>query len=258
MNARLIRRAAALAVVLVASMLRYWMMRLRANCSLEERTAWLQQTCKRVLRSIEVECEVEGRIPTGGLVVSNHLSYLDIVVLSAAMPCIFVAKAEIDAWPYFGKAARVGGTLFIDRSKLASAERVAALIGERLKLPIPVLFFPEGTSTNGSMLRFHSRLYEPAVRAGAPITAAAVRYVIEDGTPERELCWYGDEAFGPHMLKTLRTAGFRAQLRFGDPHVYPHRRVAADETFAEIFAMREEMMGVRTYCSMPEAAACKG
>ena len=96
------------------------------------------------------------------LVVANHLSYLDIVILSAAMPCFFVAKAEIDKWPYFGKAARVGGTMFIDRSSLASAERVAAMIGERLKLPVPVLFFPEGTSTDGTMLRFHSQ----AIRAG--------------------------------------------------------------------------------------------
>ncbi len=109
---------------------------------------------------------LKGRLRRSGLVVANHLSYLDIVILSAAMPCFFVAKAEIDKWPYFGKAARVGGTMFIDRSSLASAERVATMIGERLKLPVPVLFFPEGTSTDGTMLRFHSRLFEPAIAGG--------------------------------------------------------------------------------------------
>jgi 1-acyl-sn-glycerol-3-phosphate acyltransferase len=155
------------------------------------------------------------------------------------MPCFFVAKAELDTWPYFGKAARVGGTMFIDRSSLASAEKVAAMISERLKLPVPVLFFPEGTSTDGTMLRFHSRLFEPAIIAGEPITTASIRYVISDGTPERELCWYGDETFVAHMLKTLNTAGFRARLCFGEPHTYSHRRIAADETFAEIAAMRE-------------------
>ena len=115
---------------------------------------------------MDIRCQIEGQIPTHGLVVANHLSYLDIVILSAAMPCFFVAKAEIDAWPYFGKAARAGGTMFINRSSMASAEKVAGVIGERLKLPIPVLFFPEGTSTDGKMLPFHSRLFEPAITAG--------------------------------------------------------------------------------------------
>jgi 1-acyl-sn-glycerol-3-phosphate acyltransferase len=88
------------------------------------------------------------------------------------------------------------------------------------------------------MLRFHSRLFEPAIIVGAPITAASIRYVISDGTPERELCWYGDEIFVTHILKTLNTPGFRAELSFGEPRIYPHRRVAADETFAQIAAMR--------------------
>ena len=68
---------------------------------------------------------MEGQPPTCGLVVSNHLSYLDIVIISAAMPCFFVAKMEIGGWPFFGKAARSGGTIFLDRSSLASAKSVA-------------------------------------------------------------------------------------------------------------------------------------
>jgi 1-acyl-sn-glycerol-3-phosphate acyltransferase len=239
MSLRMIRRAVALVLVLITSIVRFWMMRLGGPRTLERRARWVQETCVGVLRSMDIQCHVEGKVPTFGLVVANHLSYLDIVILSAAMPCFFVAKAEIDEWPYFGRAARVGGTLFIDRSSMASAEKVAAMISERLRLPVPVLFFPEGTSTDGTMLRFHSRLFEPAVVAGVPITAASIRYVISDGTPERELCWYGDESFGPHLLRTLNTPGFYAELRFGEPRVYPHRRIASDETFAEIEAMRE-------------------
>jgi lyso-ornithine lipid O-acyltransferase len=239
MSLRVIRRAVALAFVLIMSIARFWLMRLSGPRTLERRARWVQQTCRHVLRSMDIQCSVEGPIPTHGLVVANHLSYLDIVILSAAMPCFFVAKSEIDAWPYFGKAARVGGTMFINRSSLASAEKVAAMISERLKLPIPILFFPEGTSTDGNMLRFHSRLFEPAIKTGNPITAASIRYVISDGTAERELCWFGDETFGPHLLKTLNTPGFHAELQFGQPRAYPHRRVAADETFAEISAMRE-------------------
>jgi 1-acyl-sn-glycerol-3-phosphate acyltransferase len=235
----MIRRAVALVFVLIISIVRFWLMRLRGPRTLERRAHWVQETCVQVLRSMDIRCHVEGDLPTHGLVVANHLSYLDVVVLSAAMPCFFVAKAEIDKWPYFGRAARVGGTMFIDRSSLTSASRVAAIISERLKLLVPVLFFPEGTSTDGTMLRFHARLFEPAILAGAPVTAASIRYVIANGASERELCWYGDEAFGPHLLRTLNTPGFHAELRFGEPHVYPHRRVAADKTFAEIAGMRE-------------------
>lgn len=240
MNLRLIRRAVALGFALITIILRFWMLRLSGPRTLERRAHWLQESSRRVLRSMDIQCDVEGGIPRHGLVVANHLSYLDIAVLSAAMPCFFVAKAEVQRWPFFGKAARVGGSLFLNRSSLASAEKVAGTIAERLKLPIPVLLFPEGTSTDGTMRRFHSRLFEPAILAGEPVTAVAIRYVTSDGTPERELCWYGDDSFGPHLLKTLGRPAFRAELRFGEARVYADRRIAAKEAFAEIAIMREQ------------------
>lgn len=194
-----------------------------------------------MLKALNIRLQVEGEPPGRGLVVANHLSYLDIVLLSAAMPCFFVAKAEIDRWPYFGRAARSGGTIFVDRSSLESAMSVAEQIAERLSLPIPVLLFPEGTSTDGAqVLRFHSRLIDPATAVGAPITAVAIRYAIEGGVQERELCWYGDDEFLTHLWKVLGVAGFSARLRFGKPRIYTDRRVAADSTHAEITAMREE------------------
>ncbi len=244
MTLRACRRAVALAFVLISSIFRFWLMRLSGPRTLERRAVWLQKTCLGVLRSIGIEHTIEGQPPKRGLVVANHLSYLDIVILGAAMPCFFVAKDEIAGWPYFGKAARSGAALFIDRSSLASAGRVAAVISERLRLSVPVLFFPEGTSTDGTaVLRFHARLFEPAILAAAPITSASVRYVIEDGVPERELCWYGDDSFGSHLLKTLNTPGFSAEVRFGEPHIYPHRRIAADRTHDEVAAMRDSACG---------------
>jgi 1-acyl-sn-glycerol-3-phosphate acyltransferase len=123
---------------------------------------------------------------------------------------------------------------------LASANTVAEQITGRLKLPIPVLLFPEGTSTDGAqVLRFHSRLIDPATAVGAPITAAAIRYVIDGGVEERELCWYGDEGFTTHLWKVLGVKGFAAKLHFGKPKIHSDRRVAADQTHAEITAWRE-------------------
>ncbi len=242
MNFRTIRRAVALGLALALVVLRYWLMRLRGPITLERRAMWVQDSARGILTGVGIRYHAEGTPPTHGLVVSNHLSYLDILILSAAMPCFFVAKMEIGGWFFFGKAARVGGTIFLDRSSLASAMTVAEQMTERLKLPIPVLLFPEGTSTDGSqVLRFHSRLIDPATTAGAQITAASVRYIIEDGTPERELCWFGDVEFLPHLFKALSTPGFLARVRFGQPRVYPDRRTAADATHAEIAAMRIQM-----------------
>jgi 1-acyl-sn-glycerol-3-phosphate acyltransferase len=101
------------------------------------------------------------------------------------------------------------------------------------------VLFPEGTSTDGRrVLHFHSRLIDPATSARAPITAAALRYVIDDGTPERELCWFGDALFATHLVKVLGVGGFSATVRFGLPRIYTNRRAAADQTHNEIAAMR--------------------
>jgi len=242
LNFRALRRAVALASALALGILRFWLRRVRGPLSDEERVLWVQQTCKAIMAGAGIRWQIEGQAPTHGLVVANHLSYLDVLILSAAMPCFFVAKMEIGGWPIFGKAARVGGTIFVDRSSLASAMTVAEQIGKRLKQPIPVLLFPEGTSTDGSqVLRFHSRLIDPATAAGAPITTATIRYVLEDGTPERELCWYGDTYFATHLFKALSTPGFSAHVRFGEPKVYSDRRTAADRTHAEISATRKRL-----------------
>lgn len=242
MSFRALRRAVALATVIAFNIVYYWILRLRGPLTMERRALWLQSTCKWILKGAGIRYQVEGTPPTFGLVVANHLSYLDVLILSAAMPCFFVAKIEIGGWPVFGKAASMGGTIFIDRSSLASAQSVAAQMTERLKEPVPVLLFPEGTSTDGSsVLRFHSRLIDPATSTGKQITAAAVRYVIDDGTPEIELCWYGDETFATHLVKVLDVAGFSARVRFGEPHIYTDRRTASDETHAEVTRMRAEL-----------------
>jgi 1-acyl-sn-glycerol-3-phosphate acyltransferase len=239
MSFRAVRRAVALGMGLVIIILRYWRIRARGPLTLEQRAQWLHGACSLVLRSLGIHYRVEGQPPAGGLVVANHLSYLDIIVLSAAVPCFFISKAEIKRWPYFGWAARTGGTLFIDRSSLTGAQKVANLVAERLALPVPILFFPEGTSSDGSsVLRFHSWLFEPAVRVGAPVTAAAVRYIPVDSTQERELCWFGDDAFLPHLWKMLSTRAFSAEVQFGEPHVYSNRRIAAEQTRAEITTRR--------------------
>ena len=233
-------RSAALGIALVIIVFRYTLLRMRGELSLQQRAIWLHGACRLVLRTLGICYRLSGQHPPQrGLVVSNHLSYLDILILSAAMPCFFVAKKEIRRWPYFGWVARTGGSLFLDRTSHASAAGVAESIAQRLELTIPVLFFPEGTSTDGtSVLRFRSWLFEPAIRACAPVTSASVRYLAPNGTSERDLCWFGDEAFLPHLWRTLGAAGVAAHVQFGAPQVFSDRHLAARRTHFEISAMR--------------------
>jgi 1-acyl-sn-glycerol-3-phosphate acyltransferase len=240
-NLRAARRAAVLGFLLILCLARSVWLRLRGHSSLECRALWLHESAIFVMKKMGIGLRVIGDPPAHGLLVANHLSYLDIMIFGAALPCYLVSKIEIGRWPFFGTLARSGGTIFVDRASRTSAESVTDVIAARLKGPITVLFFPEGTSTDGSrLLRFHSRFYTPAVDANLPVTAAAVRYVAGDGTPESRLCWYGEETFLPHVWRTLAGPDFSAEVRFGEPRIYASRRAAADKTFAEIQALREE------------------
>ena len=241
MSLRAAWRAVALAIALVICVIRFWLMKLSGPMTLERRALWIQDASRVILKSMGVHYRLHGTPPRRGLVVANHLSYVDVLVLGAAMPSFFVAKIEIGSWPFFGMTTRMGGTIFVDRGSLDSAKSVAEQMKERLKLeiPVPVMLFPEGTSTDGrEVLRFHSRLIDPATSLGAPITAAAIRYVLEGGGEERELCWHDDMLFVTHLWKVLGTVGFSAEVTFGEPHVYTDRREAADATHDEVVAMR--------------------
>ena len=239
MRLRRFRRAVALVFALATGIVRLGLLRVSGPLTPERRGKWFQETASRVIRSLGIAVRITGQAPTQGLVVSNHLSHIDAAIYAAIVPSVMVAKAEIRSWPVFGMMARACGTLFVDRSSRASALKVTEQVADGLKGPLPVLFFPEGTSTDGSeVLRFHSRLFTPAVEAGMPVTTATIRYVIEDGTPERELCWFGDMLLVPHLWKALGVTGFHAEVIFGEPKIYQHRREAADATRDEIAAVR--------------------
>ncbi|MGB7168609.1 MAG: lysophospholipid acyltransferase family protein [Acidobacteriaceae bacterium] len=189
-----------------------------------------------------VGLECRGARPTRGLICSNHLSYLDILAYAAAAPCIFVSRSDVQGWPVFGWCARASGTIFIDRQSRASTERVARQMGETLAAGVPVLLFPEGTSTDGtSVLRFHPSLLRPAIEVAAEIAPAAIAWRVRDGE-EREMCWYGDASFVPHLLRTLGRTGVAAEIQFHpDRTVYAERKAAALDLHEKVEAMRVRM-----------------
>lgn len=229
----------ALAWILPGFFVRLAWMRLRGPLTAQRRAQWLHACCRDVLAAMRIPLRIVGTPPQRGLIVCNHLSYLDIAVCAAAVPCAFISKSEVAAWPYFGAAARAAGTVFLNRASHASAIAAGGQMREKLSAGVPVLLFPEGTSTDGSQVRlFHSTLFEPAVALHEPITVAAIRYEVAGGTPEREVCWFGDDPFLPHLTRTMGIPGISAEIVFSEPNFYPDRRTAAASTQRQVELLR--------------------
>ena len=185
----------------------------RAQCA-----AWLHQSCARGLTAIHVEVSSTGPQPSRGLIVSNHLSYLDILVLSAALPCVFISKAEVERWPIFGRYARWAGSVFVRRHDKSDVARANVSVADSLTSGVPVVLFPEGTTTNGhTVLRFHSTMLQPAIDAVAQVTPCAIAYELDDGDATTEACWWGDIPALTHFLNLLGKRVIRARILFGDP-----------------------------------------
>ena len=116
---------------------------------------------------------------------------------------VFVAKSEVRRWPLLGTLARLGGTIFVDRSRGLQVAQASRQIEQGLRDGFPVLLFPEGTSSDGrEVLPFRSPLFDPAIRAGASVTAAAIRYHAADAA-ENEVTYWGEMVFVPHLFRTL-------------------------------------------------------
>lgn len=177
----------------------------RHRRDLASRARWLQQTCRAVLRAIGVRASSYNHVGSPALIVANHVSYLDIVVLASKTPVVFVAKREVRNWPVFGIFARLAGTRFIDREKRADVSRVAEELGPVLAAGVSIVLFPEGTSTDGSAVKaFKTSLFEPAVQQGWSVVPAAISYSVPPGhSVEREVCWWGDMSLTPHLLNLL-------------------------------------------------------
>ena len=150
--------------------------------------------------------------------VSNHLSYMDIVTLASQLDCIFIAKSDVAGWPVLGSLCRSMGTIFVDRNSRKDVLRVNALIQAALAAGKGVLLFPEGTSTAGfEVLPFHSALLEPAARAGYPVSYATLRYQTPASEPPAHLsvCWWGEMTFQSHLYRLLQLTSFDAIVAFG-------------------------------------------
>jgi 1-acyl-sn-glycerol-3-phosphate acyltransferase len=150
------------------------------------------------------------------LLVSNHLSYLDILAISSVTPAVFVSKAEVRSWPLFGWFATIAGTVFIQRERRTHVGEVNREIEIALAAGALVVVFPEGTSSDGTdVLPFRASLLEPALRGGHEISVSWIHYELPDGDARNEVCYWGEHSFLPHLVNLLGKKSVHATVRFG-------------------------------------------
>ncbi len=187
---------------------------------LQQLFLWLWPTMARrfpmhyhrvVCRILGVRLRIIGTPPVEGpvLIASNHVSWLDIVVLSAVAPLSFIAKREVNRWPFFGSLARLQRTVFVHRDKRHETGNSRDEMQERFKASDILVLFPEGTSSDGhSVLPFKSAFFGAAEYEGVLVQPVSLAYSGQRNLPmNRRLmpfyAWYGLMDLAPHLWEAL-------------------------------------------------------
>jgi 1-acyl-sn-glycerol-3-phosphate acyltransferase len=194
---------------------------------------------RAMARLLGMQVEVRGRAPQPPFVlVSNHLGYVDVVLLASLLHCVFVSKAEVRDWPVVGRLCASVDTLFIRRESKRDIPRVIEQMERIFRSGRGIVLFPEGTSSAGEgVLPFRPSLLASAARAGLPIHYASIGYRTRDGAPSaREaVCWWGEMPFGGHVMRLLGLSGFDARVVFGEtPVAETDRKLLAQRLRTEV------------------------
>lgn len=180
------------------------------------RRAFARQWCRKALDIVGIELTVKGEPSPGCLHVANHITWLDVPVMMAAGCQGFVSKSEVAKWPLVGRLVRSVDTVFIERGAWQT-QLVRDVMQERLASGQSVLFFPEGTTTDGRYIRqFHARLFEAAITSGACVQPLAIRYEVPEGDYEA-VPYVDDVGFMENLLGVVRQPRIRVELTFCTP-----------------------------------------
>jgi len=219
-----------------------------------EGAVWIHGWSRRIVRALGIICNVNGSYPRCGAVVCNHLSYLDIILLSSIRPFVMVAKKEVRDWPLLGWLTAQAGTVYVERGGgPATYKGVNRAMAEAYRSGLPVLFFPEGTTTDGryaegGVMPFRRGLFHSVLNEKVSLRTAALRYSLEKdnggATVEENVCWWGEMMLAPHLFGFSGLRGVRAEVRFGG-EVLPRadRFKLSEAARAEVAQMYEELGG---------------
>ena len=209
----------------------------------EERAKLIQKYSRRVLKSMDIEVEVNDEfdylLKDNALIVCNHMSYLDILVLSSIYPSCFITSMEMKKTPVLGQLCDLGGCVYVERRNKNKLGEEIKEITQALNRGLNVCFFPEATSHNGEeLLRFRKPLFNAARYAHKKVLPICLNYEELDGegfhVDNRDLvCWYGDMGFLPHMWNLCGAKKVKVSLKFLEPISNPqnfHSRDLAAKT----------------------------
>lgn len=181
----------------------------------------IQAWALELLARLAIKLVVKGQpAPLGPvLLVANHISWLDIVVMHAARHCRFISKADVRHWPVVGTLATGADTLYIERGSSRDAMRVVHQMKQSLVQGDVLAVFPEGTTGDGTLvLPFHGNLLQAAISADAPAQPVALQFT-DEGTGARSFapCYVGDDTLVRSVWRTLCASNVVADVRFGAP-----------------------------------------
>jgi 1-acyl-sn-glycerol-3-phosphate acyltransferase len=207
---------------------------------------------RKLLRILHVSLTVRGHLPVVGptLIVSNHVSWLDIWVINAVVGVRFVAKSDIRRWPVIGFLVKGAGTIFVEREKRHDTARTNRAIVQALTCGDHVAIFPEGTTTDGTEVKlFHASLFQPALGAGARVVVVALRYINRDGSPNLDAAYAGERTLWDSVRLILAYRTLHAELIFAatvDVHGKTRREIARETEAAIADALRLPRPGRKT------------
>lgn len=192
--------------------------------------------CERALKimDFEIECVGLDKLDLENknyLFVSNHMSYLDILIFSSSLPSVFVTSVDMGEVFFLGTLAEMGGSIFVERRNRQRIDRDISKMTETLRKGFNIVIYPEGTSTNGQvLLPFKKSLLMSAVDADREIVPVAIKYMEIDGVPFSKenadiVCWHGEMTFADHLMGLWKHKSIKVQLEFLNP-ISP--RVTAD------------------------------
>jgi 1-acyl-sn-glycerol-3-phosphate acyltransferase len=210
----------------------------------QQRDSRVQAWARGMLKRLAIELVLVGTPARTGpmLMVSNHISWLDILALHAVCHCRFVAKADVLRWPVLGTMASGAGTLYVKRESRRDAMRMLSQMAQALRDGDILAVFPEGTTGDGSsVLPFHSSLIQAAIAADAPVQPVALNVVDrQSGMASRAVTYMGDDSLLGSLWRTFRARDLRVVVAFGAPQLSAgrDRRAWAHDLRREIAAMR--------------------
>ena len=193
------------------------MERLKLNSTQVRRQRWSQFFMARLSRALPFRINVFGQLPdTSMLWVSNHVSWTDIALLGQLTPLSFLSKADVRGWPVAGWLAAKAGSLFIRRGA-GDSQLIRQQMRHHLSQGLPLLMFPEGTTTDGRCVRtFHGRLLSAAIDSGAHLQPVAIRY-LRDGSTDPIAPFIGDDDLLSHLMRLFSHDTAEVEIHLLEP-----------------------------------------